>query len=78
MSFWPLPAYSKLSVLTDKHKDYILRAIQDPQTQIEKQDRFTYLIYDESEALVVQSRNLFLILTLEIFRLFKSIPKHHP
>ena len=71
--FWPLPAYSKLSVLTDKHKDYILRAIQDPQTQIQKQDRFTYIIYDETEALVVHSKNIFMLITLEIFRLFKSI-----
>ena len=71
--FWPLPAYSKLSVLTDKHKDYILRAIQDPQTQIQKQDRFTYIIYDETEALVVHSKNIFMLITLEIFRLFRSI-----
>lgn len=71
--FWPLPAYSKLSTLTDKHKSYILWALQDPQTQIQKQGRFTYLIYDETEALAVQSNNLFLILTLEVVRLFKSV-----
>lgn len=73
--FWPQPAHSKLDLMTEaRHSHLIKRCLKDEKTQIglNGTDRYTYVVYDDQEAVLIRPISFLLYITLELFRIFKS------
>lgn len=72
-SFWDLPACSKLETLEEhKHFDKLLCALNDPDTQIDKNSGPQLIIYGPEQALLVNLHSFPMKLIMSIYSLITS------